>query len=319
MKVDIALLALMCMTVGCGTTEPALAPAEAPTSKEARQGPVETIPKGNVAADPEDAAWSLKAATLAALPDCTEKTEGRLAYVLSEKTAYVCESANWQALELRGRDGKDGESIVGERGERGEKGDRGDAGQSITGATGSNGADGTSCSVEDTTAGARVRCGTSTVDIADGATGATGAAGTTTTVNTSAYPNLRGANGSVIGQILQWDSAYTSYLVRAPSGARLRVGIGGTFRSYTFGYLTVDCTGPAYVTRVQELWEDVVDTPSGVKVRFGVPASRNFQSRKNGPTASCTTQANTWDTYELRALSTAEQADVWSYGIPYID
>lgn len=244
------------------------------------------------------------------LPECDDLTEGRIAYVKDVKGFRQCEAGIWVEAELassQGKDGKDGQTVVGSKGDRGEKGDKGEAGEN-----GSDGAD-----------GLQGVAGTQGVAGAQGAQGVAGTNGvdgvtTTVTVQGSEGPTLYDGSGVAIGTVFQWDAAYTSYLVNAPSGLRLRISNLGELRGYSFVYTTADCSGTEYLQIANEQWENMFSTPSGDRVRTGAPVSRAVQS-KRFLGGTCQAYVATNRTYSLRALTSAESQDVRAFGAVFVN
>ena len=100
------------------------------------------------------------------LGDCDSKSKGRLVYVDSTESVYLCADSAWKEVnlsEVRGADGKDGangkDGADGKDGANGKDGTDGKDG--TNGRDGSDGKDGTSCTVEalDDSSGYDVLCG----------------------------------------------------------------------------------------------------------------------------------------------------------------
>ena len=106
------------------------------------------------------------------LGDCDSKSKGRLVYVDSTESVYLCADSAWKEVnlsEVRGADGKDGvngkDGADGKDGANGKDGTDGKDGKDgkngTNGRDGSDGKDGTSCTVEalDDSSGYDVLCG----------------------------------------------------------------------------------------------------------------------------------------------------------------
>jgi uncharacterized protein (TIGR02145 family) len=103
------------------------------------------------------------------LGDCDSKSKGRLVYVDSTESVYLCADSAWKEVnlsEVRGADGKDGvngkDGADGKDGANGKDGTDGKDGKDgKNGTNGSDGKDGTSCTVEalDDGSGYDVLCG----------------------------------------------------------------------------------------------------------------------------------------------------------------
>lgn len=186
MKTPALALTAALLLAACGAELPQDAAA-----KDGQERPSQTLAKGQAMPEPEGAAWSLKAATLASLPDCTPETEGRLAWVSSEKTAFACDGSIWAALDLRGA-----------KGAQGEKGDAGvsiagrDGKDGVDGKDGAAGKDGDSCSVTEDSSGARIRCGATEVLVANGRDGRDGIDGQDGEDGLNGQDGLNGSNAT---------------------------------------------------------------------------------------------------------------------------
>jgi Collagen triple helix repeat (20 copies) len=137
---SLPLSALVALSLSaCGAAES----PEGARSLPSPEAPSEKAPERARTASPEPSrlepqGFALKVGTLASLPDCLPESEGRIAWVVSEKGAVVCDGSQWMPIDLRGDKGEKGE-----RGEQGEQGLAGAAGaQGTTGTAGIDGADG---------------------------------------------------------------------------------------------------------------------------------------------------------------------------------
>lgn len=288
--------ALALLATACGAQEPTLPQAQDEAPRNTRQMP---IPQTTAANAPE-AWWSLKAQSPDHLPECTPETEGRLAWVVSEKTAFACSEAAWYPLDLKGRDGKDGQSIVGERGEKGEKGDKGE--QGVAGADGADGSDGV-----------------------DGINGRDGVDGITTTITqiqrNEDLPKVRDANGTLIGDLFYYDNSRNHFLAVTPSGLRVRFTSLGGIPDGNVYYKTANCSdNPAVIAHSYSM-ESLFRVHDGYAVKDGalVNESRAYRRRGFGEPCEVAPSVVTARFYSLRAMTQAEAADVWNYGLAYVD
>jgi hypothetical protein len=175
MKATLATALLSLASVACGTVE---VPTEA--AQATKEGPANAVGKAPAPNDSEPISFSVKSAST--LPNCNPSREAQVAVALDTRAVFVCQSGEWVALELTGKDGRDGKDGVngvdgkdgkdgaqgpaGERGEKGDKGEQGERGEQ--GTAGLNGADG-----RDGVDGVNGTNGTNGVDGQDGAPGET--------------------------------------------------------------------------------------------------------------------------------------------------